>query len=569
MAKEKQQPLLFSFVVFIIALCCAIAVVWRQNGYPTKGIDDANIFFSYAENLANGNGFVYAHNSEPVEGFTSLFWTLLCGVCFAIRANEAGVFMVTMLLLVGSQWICWNLLARILQEKGVNSRLPFAVYAVSILSSTCYVTWMSITLMDVALWGFFLSWFAWLFHDACLRKDEISTRSLLCRTIPFVLAPAVRPEFMGAVPALLGILFLRNLFLKRSLRHIFIWGGVFLVSLGALTVFRCHHFGYPLPNTFYAKVSPSLVYNLDMGLQYALPFFISGLFPTLFCATWVGWFVSVVCGAVRPRSGAPQPCGLGALDMLLLWIAILCVLPILAGGDHFDYFRFYQPIYPLICLGLIAALPASAWNAVQGKRNKVFFGMVLLVLLPLSWSFSASYLQSHWQRLPITREFSIADAGIRRGCLLNSLFADAPRVPNMGVIVAGGIARTYEGPLTDLMGLNNTTVAHYPGNREGTKNHAAFELGVFPELNVDAIDDVIDGISHFPFVDKVLKHLFETSSFASEWRYGRLTNLSNGVSADLWFRKGYLDSLKASNTYAFQDLCIWTGSAWANMGSGN
>jgi hypothetical protein len=299
-----------------------------------------------------------------------------------------------------------------------------------------------------------------------------------------------------------------------------------------------------------------------MGIQYALPFFISGVFPALFCAVLVGRLASFVCEVIRPRADSPQVAGIGASDMLLLWTAVLSLLPILAGGDHFDYFRFYQPIYPLICLGLIAAIPATGWDSVYAKRSKVFLGGVLLALLPLSWNFSASYLQSHWQRLPFTREFSIAEAGIHRGKLFNSLFADAPRLPNVGVIVAGGIARTYEGPLTDLMGLNNTTVAHYPGNREGTKNHAAFELGVFPELNVDAIDDSIDDVTSFSFVDKVLKHLFETPAFASEWCFGHLANLSNNTSGKLWFRRAFLDTLLKSPNYKFRDLKFWDGVTW-------
>ena len=562
----RTHSLSLMFGVFLLALCIAVAVVWRQNGYPTKGIDDANIFFSYAENLAHGHGFVYAHNPEPVEGFTSLFWTLLCGGCFAIHVNEAGVFVLTMFLLVGTQWICWCLLAHILKEKGIKSRMPFAFYAVGILSSTCYITWTSITLMDVALWGFFLAWFAWLFHETCLLEVKIPSRLFLCGFFPFALAPAIRPEFMAVIPALLGLLFLRNLFMKRPLRYIFFWGSVFFISLGILTAFRCQHFGYPLPNTFYAKVSPSLAYNLNMGFQYALPFFMSGVFPALFGAAWVGWFTSVICGVGRPSMGALRVPGLGASGMLLLWIAVLCFLPILAGGDHFEYFRFYQPVYPLVCLGLIAALPASCWNIVSGIRGRTFLLFALLALLPLGWNFSDSYIQSHWQSLPITREFSQAEAGIQRGKLFNSLFADAPRLPNVGVIVAGGIARTYEGPLTDLMGLNNTVIAHYPGKREGTKNHAAFELSVFPQLEVDAIDD---GINGFSFVDKVLKNLFETPAFTAEWCFGRLTNRSNGVSADLWFRKSYLESLDFSNVFAFHDLYTWSGSVWVDVTPGD
>ena len=44
------------------------------------------------------------------------------------------------------------------------------------------------------------------------------------------------------------------------------------VVLGLLTLFRLQYFGYPLPNTYYAKVSPSLAYNLEDGAVYLLKY---------------------------------------------------------------------------------------------------------------------------------------------------------------------------------------------------------------------------------------------------------------------------------------------------------
>ena len=52
--------------------------IWARFEYPRTGIDDANIFFVYAQNAANGHGFVYNVGGERVEGFSSLLWTLIC-----------------------------------------------------------------------------------------------------------------------------------------------------------------------------------------------------------------------------------------------------------------------------------------------------------------------------------------------------------------------------------------------------------------------------------------------------------------------------------------------------------
>lgn len=558
-SKSFRKTFILSFVLFASVIFGATFVAWRQNGYPTMGIDDANIFFSYAENFAAGHGFVYGHNSEPVEGFTSMLWTLLCALCFAIRANETGVFVLSMILLVVAQWICWNLLWRILEEKGVVSHLPLWLYAMAILSSSGYVMWMSITLMDVALWGFFLAWFAWVFHESCQDNGMPVHSRIFVRSIPFALAPLVRPEFMAIVPSLLGMLFLRNLILKRPVWHLLVWGGVYLAFLGTLTAFRLWYFGYPFPNTFYAKVSPSLAYNLNSGIQYALQFFTSSVFGMLFCAMLAGRFAEygVATLSARARKSVPS----GPADMLLVWTALLCILPILTGGDHFAYSRFYQPLYPLLCLGLVEAIPSKTWRFAKQERLQAFVLGSLLTLLPFGWHYSISWLHSHWGRLPATHEFEIAGRDMRLGRTYNELFANAHQLPSVGVITAGGIARAYDGPLIDLMGLNNATIAHFPGLREGMKNHAAFEVEVFHSLGVDvlAVDNDIS------FANKVLKNLFEKSEFIKQWRCGQLDNEVNGKSAILWIHQPFLDALLLTGHYTFRDLKQWDGTGWVSL----
>ena len=56
----------FSFCV------AATSFSFHKLHNPLTGIDDANIYFVYARNLANGHGFVYNIGGERVEGFTSL-----------------------------------------------------------------------------------------------------------------------------------------------------------------------------------------------------------------------------------------------------------------------------------------------------------------------------------------------------------------------------------------------------------------------------------------------------------------------------------------------------------------
>jgi len=79
-----------------------------------------------------------------------------------------------------------------------------------------------------------------------------------------------------------------------------------------------------------------------------------------------------------------------------------------------------------------------------------------------------------------------------------------PPRPSIGRILAGGYAFFYEGPTVDLMGLNNTLMAHANGLKEGLKNHASFDKPTFYKLRPDFVDGdfgvVFSGILPFSIV---------------------------------------------------------------------
>src|ERR1700694_476045 len=73
---------LFFLLVLILAL-----VDFYSRAKPAIGVDDANIFFRYAHNIARGHGFVFNPGGERVEGFTSLLWVLVCAFFFKLSAH--------------------------------------------------------------------------------------------------------------------------------------------------------------------------------------------------------------------------------------------------------------------------------------------------------------------------------------------------------------------------------------------------------------------------------------------------------------------------------------------------
>ena len=87
---EQRPARRLRWVCLVLAIVTAASGCWLaqlQLDQPLTGIDDANIFFTYASHLADGEGFVYNRGGERVEGFTSLLWTLICAFAFLVRAE--------------------------------------------------------------------------------------------------------------------------------------------------------------------------------------------------------------------------------------------------------------------------------------------------------------------------------------------------------------------------------------------------------------------------------------------------------------------------------------------------
>lgn len=548
------------FLFLTICLAGLAFAAFLKNG-RFLGIDDADIFFGYAKNLCNGRGLSFALNGGRCEGTTSMLWLLLCSMCFKLRLGEPGVLGLSFTLLLASQWIWLRVLSRLLPAR--NRSMPFLfAYVVMVLSSAGYVTWMTVTLMDTVLWGFLVAWMTLAFLRGT-EEENAGTRENAFFVVPFVLAPWARPEAMLVVPCCLALSALFRMTRGKGLRSEFVRGAGFAVSLAALTGFRLAYFGYPFPNTYYAKVSPSFIYNVQEGTRYALQFVHSSVF-TYLCLLCSGFVLLKMAWTVfsgRTRGDA----AFSVSDFLWMWVFALFLSPILAGGDHFAYFRFFQPVWPLLCVMLVSVV---ARFFVPFRRSPSGFGWPCVILLFAFVLFSFFSSSRKWrpnpgwsQFSPIRQEFSIAEKGRNDGRMLSEMFDGLPEKPILGVITAGGISRTYQGRIVDLMGLNNVDIAHHPGDRIGIKNHAAFEPELFDSLHVDIMTFSPDS-----FHSRALKGMLETESFVSNWRCGRIRKAATSEETRPFFvKKGFLDWLLSTGEFSFRDSYRFEGGRWTEI----
>lgn len=502
-------------ILMVISLTVGVWLVgFGYTNQSPQGIDDANIFKVYARNLADGRGFVYLEGGERVEGFTSLLYTIVLSGIYGLTGeldwSVVGLSLVTLMGVVGiSAWLATWIVGgenredlstadnhgTLKQVQGdgqtksgqadwLSSRLlALTLMLIWLVLSPYFVLWIGISQMDVGLLTVLIlgsvAWSAWV-----LAKSGQSQRSwwqVLIGVGLITLLSLCRPEGMVLAGLVVGVYLLRAI-LNRSIRGDLVNFSILLASwllaIIGLTAFRLSYFGYPLPNTYYAKVSPDIWYRLGQGLIYGWEWvshnWLAGL-ELLILMIVVAWSLRLVWQ--RRTLSLPE----STLMIASWWSLVMLGLSIVSGGDHFVGWRFMQPIWPLlglVWLGFLSVTRFEWWQKICQNWSPVTVLAVLTVIMlgtQLLVITDERYGFGHFQY-----ETFIPQNGRLTGELLNQWFdVDSEqdeglgRLPVVGVITAGGFAWEYQGEVFDLLGLNEVSIAHDGGQRKGLKNHAS------------------------------------------------------------------------------------------------
>jgi hypothetical protein len=552
---------LISKFLLVLILCSLVSLlVWREFDYSLTGIDDANIYFVYARNLANGQGFVYNVGGEHVSGFTSLLWTLISALVFRVSTHpELVLLIINVIFLSLGLAVALVFIQNDFLGEGKSKTRQFlysAIFLILVLSSPRYMVWNTITLMENSLWSTLL-----LVTTIFVVKQHHTWRTINSGFVPpLVLLVLTRPESVLWGTVFVCILFTRLAFAQTSRVAIKTLVPSILSLIGSVTfmgLFWSQYFGYILPNTYYAKVSPSFVYNLQQGIGYLSRYIISDpvvlLSVIAIAIAGVDTFTKILKRKI-PEDGSlflPIAAGTGLLA------------PLITGGDHFGSFRLYQNIYPIEVLCLLyfidRILPRFLKSAGQPtafrKWNmpavRISLGIVLAIV------FCLSQFQM-WQtiRSEIQIEFTEADYGRKNGAYIERLFSTMPKLPSLGVVTSGGIKYSYPGEVVDLMGLNNTIMAHNHGDRRGIKNHAAFDIPTFYLLEPDIVWPVTVVEENWQYHEadiknswensEGLKGLFDQPRFLEMYDYASVSDKTEkGYALVAWFKKDLLKKLNA------------------------
>lgn len=205
-------------------------------------IDDAFTSFRYAKNLINNYGLVY-NQGEHVEGYTNFLWTLIIAIFMKIGFQPERLSQVLGTIFSGASiFLLFSLGCKILPKE----RLFNLISCVFLCANPCFAVW-AVGGLEGPLFTFFILL-------ATLRYFiEIKSKKIPLSSIIFGLAALTRPEgilFFG-----ITFLFQITLSLKdKSFKNLILSFALFLSIFSPYYIWRYTYYGFPFPNTFYAKV---------------------------------------------------------------------------------------------------------------------------------------------------------------------------------------------------------------------------------------------------------------------------------------------------------------------------
>lgn len=402
-------------------------------------LDDAYITFRYAEHLAEGHGIVWNVGADPVEGTSSMLWVLVTalGVPLGIGppslAQAVGIAAgaISIVLVYGAA-----------RRAGVTRPIAGAAGAVMALSPA--FAFIALQGMETTLAGLI----ALAATLAALRfADQPRPGSAAVTSVAILLGGTARPELVPFGAGLLAGTAWRvsNEHGRSAVRRLAGWAGALLVLPGAIYMaWRWSTFGYPLPNSFYAKEANSLR-SLTHAGDYVFTFVLLILGPLLFLAAWRLLRDDDPAGRLRRLAG---PLAAGAAFL----VPLLGVSPIQAF-----LWRYQMPALPALALTvalLVRSIPLDdwgpRWSSTDWDAARPWIALLLvlgLVAFPMHpfREVGDEYLSRH------------QGDRVAAGQALAPLSDEDLRM----FVTESGAVPYYSGwTAVDALGLNNETIAH-------------------------------------------------------------------------------------------------------------
>ena len=414
-------------------------------------VDDAYISFRYAYNAARGHGLTFNIGERRVEGYTNFLWTVMLVPVFLLRLPIRIASLVLGMLWALGCLVLLGLSGLYGSWKDTTEdwgRWLGAVAALFLAVDGSFALW-SVGGLESSLFAFLI-----LAGGLAYLREMRNPDAIPLSGVWFAFAGMARPEGL-LVYVLTGIhQVATRLFRGRTgstgiqvaTRQDWLRLGLFAVLWGPWFAFRWRYYGFPLPNTFYAKVTlGDSSAQWGRGLAYVQTFIrihlgyvplIVSLLPLLRrrWRDWSSYFVLIV----------------------LLYGAYISYV----GGD-WSVGRFFVPLMPMF-YALFAGGLLTIWEW-AGTRMTRWQALKGGIVVPLICGLMAGlFVQSslNGEKALFLDRFDARLAGRARTTMGRWLREHVPRDTYIAVDAAGQIPFYSDLRALDLYGLNDLTIAH-------------------------------------------------------------------------------------------------------------
>lgn len=452
---------------FLAAIVLPLLVVIGQSIYLWDfSIDDVGISWRYARHLADGHGLTWNLEGPPVEGYSNLLWVLMIAVPGAFGMDIESASKVLGVLFAAANVILFGVILRRLFP---DSRYWWApLWIVALMPE--WTLW-DVSGLEIALFGFF-----GLLSVYALTRESGRAVYLAIALGGLTLT---RPEGFAV-----GIVILATLFAMRTgsgWRER--WEDIkrpaiaLIITLAALVGFRLWYFGYPLPNTVYAKFSLMLPAAKHVGMWILV------IVP--FIAAWI-------LIEKRPRTSLQRSVlEVAGVAALIHTAMILPVHPVM----NFLH-RYHVALLPLWLLAVPFALDVIA-------RKRTAFAVLACGAI-LLWSAQG------WPAVLERVEVERYQKRVQR-CIVSAL-KELPGTPTIAIIDAGLIPYRSDLPTIDAWGLCDVEIAHEASPQVSVMKRA-------PAVYITSVDSLIYGFERPRLgADKLMYH---SGNFAQVYRLWR------------------------------------------------
>ena len=353
--------------------------------------EDAYISFRYAKNLVDYHALVWNPGEPPVEGYTNFLWVIFCAFAYRIGLSLpffAGAFGTAFSML--SILLIYKLCNKILNWSAIHSIIPCIFLALS----GPFATWAS-SGMETSLFTFLLA--AGCYYFVKFRSTNLSKNIYYCVFYLF-LATLTRPEGLMTAFLIFCIGFIFSIRQKENgklLKPALIYLTLFAIYF----IWRYNYFGYPLPNTFYAKTGTSL-HQFFRGGVYAAAFvffFITPILPIMV------WYYIYHRKQIKSISSLFNMIGEHSAETSLLTVCIILPLVytayiIVVGGDYMAMFRFFVPVLPFIYI-LFGKIFRDLHHRINAGNHKYLFLLTGFALI-FTFIHSTPYEEAIFNKAP-------------------------------------------------------------------------------------------------------------------------------------------------------------------------